>query len=122
MQNKLWFGAAYYPEYLPHRPIEEDMRLMREAGFNLIRVAESTWSTWEPRDGVSDFSILRETLERARTSLSPTILTTSGATSLLRPPAGGGPIPGRPGGDGGGLRHLPQERGPAPYYRMLMMN
>ena len=66
MQDKLWFGAAYYPEYLPHRSIEEDMRLMREAGFNLIRVAESTWSTWEPQDGVFDFSVLRETLETAQ--------------------------------------------------------
>jgi len=66
MNDKLWFGAAYYPEYLPGRPVAEDMRLMREAGFNLIRVAESTWSTWEPRDGEFDFSILRDTLEAAQ--------------------------------------------------------
>lgn len=67
MKDKLWFGAAYYPEYLPNRPIEEDMRLMKEAGFNLIRVAESTWSTWEPRDGEFDFSILKKVLETAPT-------------------------------------------------------
>jgi len=67
MNDKLWFGAAYYPEYLPGRPVEEDMRLMREAGFNLIRVAESTWSTWEPRDGEFDFSILKNTLKAAQT-------------------------------------------------------
>ena len=66
MKDKLWFGAAYYPEYLPGRPIEEDMHLMREAGINLIRVAESTWSTWEPRDGEFDFSLLCQTLETAR--------------------------------------------------------
>lgn len=66
MPDKLLFGAAYYPEYLPGRPIEEDMRLMKEAGFNLIRVAESTWSTWEPRDGVFDFSLLEKTLDAAQ--------------------------------------------------------
>jgi len=66
VKDKLWFGAAYYPEYLPGRPIEEDMHLMREAGINLIRVAESTWSTWEPRDGEFDFSLLCQTLETAR--------------------------------------------------------
>lgn len=65
MEEKLWFGAAYYPEYLPSGRMDEDMRLMREAGFNLIRVAESTWSTWEPRDGVFDFSLLHRTLEAA---------------------------------------------------------
>lgn len=65
MKDKLWFGAAYYPEYLPNRPIEEDMHLMKEAGINLIRVAESTWSTWEPRDGEFDFSILKNVLETA---------------------------------------------------------
>lgn len=65
MEERLLFGAAYYPEYLPAGRLEEDMRLMREAGFNLIRVAESTWSTWEPREGKFDFSILRQTLEAA---------------------------------------------------------
>lgn len=65
MEETLLFGAAYYPEYLPAGRMEEDMRLMREAGFNLIRVAESTWSTWEPREGVFDFSLLRRTLEAA---------------------------------------------------------
>lgn len=65
-QEKLWFGAAYYPEYLPGRSAAEDLRLMREAGFNLIRVAESTWSTWEPREGAFDFSLLEKTLDAAQ--------------------------------------------------------
>lgn len=66
MRNKLWFGAAYYPEYLSRRPVEEDMRLMKEAGFNLIRVAESTWSSWKPQDGVFNFSLLQKTLTAAQ--------------------------------------------------------
>ena len=53
---KLYYGAAYYDEYMPVSRVEEDMRLMREAGMNVIRIAESTWSTWEPRDGVFDFT------------------------------------------------------------------
>lgn len=66
MKDNLLFGVAYYPEYLPGRPVEEDLRLMKEAGFNLIRVAESTWSTWEPRDGEFDFSILKNLLDAAQ--------------------------------------------------------
>lgn len=66
MKEQLLFGTAYYPEYLPGRFIEEDMRLMREAGFNLIRIGESTWSTWEPREGEFDFSLLCQTLNVAQ--------------------------------------------------------
>ena len=51
MLDDLLYGVAYYPEYIPYERMDEDMSLMRRAGFNLIRVAESTWSTWEPRDG-----------------------------------------------------------------------
>ena len=63
---KLYYGAAYYDEYMPVSRVEEDMRLMREAGMNVIRIAESTWSTWEPRDGVFDFTSLHRMLDGAR--------------------------------------------------------
>ena len=65
MENKLYYGTAYYPEYMPEERIDRDMRLMVKAGFNLIRVAESTWSTWEPEDGKFDFTVLRRTLRAA---------------------------------------------------------
>ncbi len=63
--EKLYYGAAYYPEYLDTDRMAEDMGLMRQAGFNLIRVGESTWSNWEPEDGKFDFSLLEKTLRRA---------------------------------------------------------
>jgi len=66
MAEQLLYGAAYYPEYMPGRAIDEDLRLMEEAGFNLIRVAESTWSTWEPREGEFDFSLLTRLLDAAQ--------------------------------------------------------
>lgn len=65
MTDKLLFGAAYYPEYMPEDRLEEDMELLTQAGFNLIRVAESTWSTWEPREGEFDFSLLHRVLDAA---------------------------------------------------------
>ena len=66
MQAKLWFGAAYYEEYMPEERLERDMELLTQAGFNLIRVAESTWSTWEPREGEFDFSRLQRVLSAAQ--------------------------------------------------------
>lgn len=65
-REKLYYGAAYYDEYMPETRVETDMGLLKEAGFNLIRIAESTWSTWEPEDGVFDFTSLHRVLKAAQ--------------------------------------------------------
>lgn len=64
--SKLYYGAAYYDEYLPYDRIDKDMEMMAKAGMNLIRIAESTWSTWEPEEGVFDFSHLHRMLDAAK--------------------------------------------------------
>ena len=64
--DKLYYGAAYYDEYMPVSRVEEDMRLMKAAGMNVIRIAESTWSTWEPGDGEFDFTSLHRMLRGAK--------------------------------------------------------
>ena len=64
--KQLYFGAAYYDEYMPQSRVEADMALMKNAGMNVIRIAESTWSTWEPREGEFDFTGLRRVLDAAR--------------------------------------------------------
>lgn len=61
--EKLIYGAAYYPEYEPIWRVEKDLHMMKKAGMNTIRIAESTWSTWEPKEGRYDFSILKDTLD-----------------------------------------------------------
>ena len=53
--DHLLYGAAYYDEYMPCERLEEDIRLMKKAGMNVVRIGESTWSTCEPQDGVFDF-------------------------------------------------------------------
>lgn len=60
--DKLLYGAAYYDEYLPVDRMETDMEMMKKAGMNVIRIAESTWSTWEPQEGVFNFSHLHRML------------------------------------------------------------
>lgn len=65
MKQELLFGAAYYPEYMPEDRIDTDFAMMRSAGINVIRIAESTWSTWEPENGKFDFSLLLHTLDKA---------------------------------------------------------
>ncbi len=36
---------------------------MKEAGINTVRIAESTWGVWEPRDGVFDWTRLDRVLD-----------------------------------------------------------
>ena len=43
--DELLYGAAYYPEYEPEYRTDQDLSMMKEAGMNVIRIAESTWST-----------------------------------------------------------------------------
>ena len=64
--DKLYYGVAYYDEYMPYDRVEKDMEMIAKAGMNVIRIAESTWSTWEPQEGVFDFTHLRRMLDAAK--------------------------------------------------------
>jgi beta-galactosidase len=61
--DTLRYGAAYYYEYMPEERLDKDVRLMKAAGINTVRIAESTWGVWEPRDGVFDFTKLDKVLD-----------------------------------------------------------
>ena len=62
---KVLFGAAYYHEYRPGEPLDKDLDLMSGAGFSVIRVGESVWSTWEPDNGRFDLDWLQPVLDGA---------------------------------------------------------
>jgi beta-galactosidase len=61
--DTLRYGAAYYYEYIPQERLDTDVQMMKDAGINTVRIAESTWGVWEPRDGVFDFSKLDRVLD-----------------------------------------------------------
>ena len=58
------YGVAYYPEYMPHDRLDQDIELMRKAGITVVRVGESTWSSWEPREGDFQFAWMQRVLDR----------------------------------------------------------
>lgn len=66
MRQKLLFGTAYYAEYMPYDRVETDLDLMKDAGMNVIRIAESTWSVLEKTEGDFDFSYIDRVLEEAK--------------------------------------------------------
>jgi beta-galactosidase len=59
----LLFGASYYPEYQPYERLQQDIALMREAGFNWVRMGDSIWSLCEPADGQFSFGWLERVLD-----------------------------------------------------------
>ncbi|WP_042203907.1 beta-galactosidase [Paenibacillus camerounensis] len=61
--QELLYGVAYYDEYMPYERLDEDIRMMKAAGINLVRIAESTWSTHEPQNGVFDFTSVDRVLD-----------------------------------------------------------
>jgi beta-galactosidase len=58
------YGAAYYPEYMPQDRLERDVELMQKAGISVVRLGESTWSSWEPRDGEFQFAWMERVIDR----------------------------------------------------------
>ncbi|WP_328352700.1 beta-galactosidase [Streptomyces sp. NBC_00445] len=69
---RVLFGAAYYHEYWPpygseqaEEQLKNDLDLMTEAHFTVIRVGESVWSTWEPENDVFDLDWLQPVLDGA---------------------------------------------------------
>jgi beta-galactosidase len=54
--DRILYGAAYYEEYAPYDRLDADVAMMKSAGINVVRIAESTWGTLEPREGVFDYS------------------------------------------------------------------
>src|SRR5512134_1635439 len=77
------FGAAYYPEHWPEDRWPEDVRLMKEAGMTVTRLAEFAWADMEPSEGQLDF----EWLDRAINLLAQNDIDIVLGTPTAAPPA-----------------------------------
>jgi beta-galactosidase len=60
--NILHFGAAYYPERWPEDRWSEDIGLMVEAGFTVVRMGEFAWSTFETKETEFHFGWLHRAI------------------------------------------------------------
>lgn len=61
--KELLYGVAYYDEYMPYDRLDKDVEMMKKAGINTVRIAESIWSTCEPQPGVFDFSHVERVMD-----------------------------------------------------------
>ena len=59
----IFYGGDYNPEQWPEDVWQEDVKLMRAAGVNLVSVAIFAWSKLEPSEGHYDFAWLDRLLD-----------------------------------------------------------
>ncbi|MGN6440415.1 MAG: beta-galactosidase [Arthrobacter sp.] len=57
------YGGDYNPEQWPREVWNDDVRLMKEAGVNLVTLAVFSWSRLETADGVYDFGWLDDIMD-----------------------------------------------------------
>lgn len=57
-QARIWYGGDYNPDQWPEEVWDDDVRLMRKAGVNLVSVGIFSWAKIETSEGVYDFDWL----------------------------------------------------------------
>ncbi|WP_395576476.1 beta-galactosidase [Streptomyces sp. BK79] len=60
---RLLYGADYNPEQWPREVWDEDVRLMREAGVNIVSLAIFSWARIQPGPDTWDFAWLDEVMD-----------------------------------------------------------
>jgi beta-galactosidase len=63
--ERLWFGAAWYPEQWPEADWEKDLALMEAAGVSVVRIGEFAWSSLEPSEGNYDLNWMSRAIRAA---------------------------------------------------------
>ena len=57
------FGVDYYPEHWNRDEWESQAKLMKEGGFNTVRMGEFAWKLFEKKEGGFDFSFFDDAIE-----------------------------------------------------------
>ncbi|MEK4258786.1 beta-galactosidase [Paenibacillus sp. FSL R7-0163] len=76
MKNKLYYGAAWYPELWSEEVLEQDILLMKETGINIVRIGEFIWSALEPEEDKIDIRPVVKYIERLHRNGIDTVMCT----------------------------------------------
>jgi beta-galactosidase len=61
--GNMYIGVDYYPEHWPEERWEYDIKLMKQADFNIVRLAEFSWVLLEPQESMFDFTWLDKVIQ-----------------------------------------------------------
>lgn len=62
--DRIYYGGDYNPDQWDEATVDEDMRLFKEAGINLVTLPVFSWAKLEPDEGVYDFSWLDQLMDK----------------------------------------------------------
>ena len=63
-QERIWYGGDYNPDQWPEEVWDDDVRLMKKAGVNLVSVGIFSWVKIETSEGVYDFDWLDRIIDK----------------------------------------------------------
>ena len=63
-QERIWYGGDYNPDQWPEEVWDDDVRLMKKAGMNLVSVGIFSWAKIETSEGVYDFDWLDRIIDK----------------------------------------------------------
>lgn len=63
-QERIWYGGDYNPDQWPEEVWDDDVRLMKKAGVNLVSVGIFSWAKIETSEGVYDFDWLDRVIDK----------------------------------------------------------
>lgn len=64
MQEKLYIGTNYHPHDWEKSRWPIDIQLMKEAGFQVVRLGHLCWDSFEPEDGIYRFDWFDEVMQQ----------------------------------------------------------
>lgn len=63
-RERIWYGGDYNPDQWPEEVWDDDVRLMKKAGANLVSVGIFSWAKIETSEGVYDFDWLDRIIDK----------------------------------------------------------
>lgn len=63
-QERIWYGGDYNSDQWPEEVWDDDVRLMKKAGVNLVSVGIFSWAKIETSEGVYDFDWLDRIIDK----------------------------------------------------------
>jgi beta-galactosidase len=81
--GQLFVGTCYQPIDRSSEQIDRDIAIMKGAGFNVVRMGDLSWDSFEPEDGRFDFAWLDRVLDKMQANGIRVILDIPGSPAPI---------------------------------------
>src|ERR1039458_9479403 len=81
--GQLFMGTCYQPIDRSSEQIDRDIAIMKGAGFNVVRMGDLSWDSFEPEDGRFDFAWLDRVLDKMQANGIRVILDIPGSPAPI---------------------------------------